>query len=131
MHNKFRRKGIYGFFIIIEFNHAVCNDFSWICFQKCPVSDMKSGNGYSTPTSRKSQAHWNYAQSIAPDIFISLGKILGIIEIIFSVVMFLFHVSSDITLVIGSCVGVGFLLFAFYKTDSEIEKFMNTYFAKS
>ena len=100
-------------------------------FKKCPVSDMKSGNGYSTPTSRKSQAHWNYAQSIAPDIFISLGKILGIIEIIFSVVMFLFHVSSDITLVIGSCVGVVFLLFAFYKTDSEIEKFMNTYFAKS
>ena len=54
-----------------------------------------------------------------------------LIEIIFSVVMFLFHVSSDITLVIGSCVGVVFLLFAFYKTDSEIEKFMNTYFAKS
>lgn len=92
--------------------------------KRCPVSDMKSGNGYNTPTSRKSQAHWNYAQSIAPDIFIFLGKILGIIEIIFSVVMFLFHASTDIALIIGSCVGVVFLLFAFYETDSEIEKFI-------
>lgn len=47
-------------------------------FKKHPVSDMKSQNGYNTPTSRKSQAHWDYAQSIAPDIFISIGKILGI-----------------------------------------------------
>ena len=61
--------------------------------KKHPVSDMKSQNGYNTPTSRKSQAHWDYAQSIAPDIFISLGKILGIIEIILSVMMFLFHTS--------------------------------------
>ncbi|MDO4557206.1 MAG: SdpI family protein [Lachnospiraceae bacterium] len=45
--------------------------------KKHPVSDMKSNNGYNTPTSRKSQEHWNYAQSIAPDIFISLGYTLG------------------------------------------------------
>ena len=90
--------------------------------KKHPVSDMKSQNGYNTPTSRKSQAHWDYAQSIAPNIFISLGKILGIIEIILSVMMFLFHTSSQVALTVGGCVGVGFLLFGFYKTDSEIEK---------
>ena len=90
--------------------------------KKHPVSDMKSQNGYNTPTSRKSQAHWDYAQSIAPNIFISLGKILGIIEIILSVMMFLFHTSRQVALTVGGCVGVGFLLFGFYKTDSEIEK---------
>lgn len=46
-------------------------------FMKHPVWDMESHNGYNTPTSRKSQAHWDYAQSIAPGIFISLGKKLG------------------------------------------------------
>ncbi|MDE7325332.1 MAG: SdpI family protein [Lachnospiraceae bacterium] len=90
--------------------------------KKSPVSDMKSQNGYNTPTSRKSQAHWDYAQSIAPDIFISLGKILGVVEISLSVIMFLFHVSSKAALLVGGCVGIGFLLFGFYKTDSEIKK---------
>ena len=37
--------------------------------KKHPVKDMTSGNGYNTPTSRKSQEHWDYAQSIAPYIF--------------------------------------------------------------
>lgn len=83
---------------------------------------MKSQNGYNTPTSRKSQAHWDYAQSIAPDIFISIGKVLGIIEIILSVLMLLVQVSYQVALIAGGCVGVGFLLFGFYKTDLEIEK---------
>jgi len=91
-------------------------------FKKHPVSDMKSQNGYNTSTSRKSQAHWDYAQSIAPDIFISIGKILGIIEIILSVFMLLVRASYQAALIVGGCVGVGFLLFGFYKTDSEIEK---------
>lgn len=91
-------------------------------FKKHPVSDMKTQNGYNTPTSRKSQAHWDFAQSIAPDIFIYLGKILGVIEIILSAMMFLFHTSIQVALIIGGCVGFGFLLFAFYQTDSEIEK---------
>ena len=30
-------------------------------------------NGYSTPVSTKSQAHWDYAQKIAPVLFIRLG----------------------------------------------------------
>ena len=91
-------------------------------FKKHPVSDMKSQNGYNTPTSRKSQAHWDYAQSIAPDIFISLGKILGVIEIILSIMLFLFQTPIQVSLTVGGCVGFGFLLLGFYQTDSEIEK---------
>ena len=48
--------------------------------KKHPAADMKSNNGYNTPTSRKSQEHWDYAQRIAPGNFISFGKALGIIE---------------------------------------------------
>ena len=50
--------------------------------KKHPVKDMTSGNGYNTPTSRKSQEHWDYAQSIAPNIFIGIGKTLGLVEIV-------------------------------------------------
>lgn len=91
-----------------------------------PASDMKSHNGYNTPVSRKSQAHWDYAQRIAPNIFISFGKIVGVIEIILSVVMFLYRVSIFMTLIIGICIGCGFLFLGFYKTDSEIEKFIGS-----
>ena len=48
--------------------------------KKHPVSDMSKHNGYNTPTSRKSQEHWEYAQSIAPHIFMFIGKILGVEE---------------------------------------------------
>ena len=90
--------------------------------KKHPASDMKSNNGYNTPASRKSQERWDYAQSIAPDIYITLGKILGVIEIVLSVVMSLIHISSSGILIVGACVGAGFLFLGFYKTDSEIEK---------
>jgi hypothetical protein len=96
--------------------------FIGIILKRHPVVDMKSSNGYNTPTSRKSQEHWDYAQNIAPDNFIFLGKILGLIEIILGIAMFLLHISVYTALIVGNCVGFGFLFFAFYKTDSEIEK---------
>ena len=93
----------------------------WI-LKKHPVMDMKSHNGYNTPASRKSQEHWDYAQNIAPYNYIFLGKILGVIEMILSVVFLRLHISVGVALIVGICVGVGFLLFGFYKTDAEIER---------
>lgn len=90
-------------------------------FKKHPVTDIQSNNGYNTPTSRKTQAHWNYAQKIAPDIFISLGKVLGITMNVCNAVMFFVHVRIRTALCAGSFIGLGFFFFAFYKTDSEIE----------
>lgn len=91
-------------------------------FKKHPASDMDSNNGYNTPVSRKTREHWDYAQSIAPDIFISFGKALGLIETVLGAVMYFTHVSIHTALGIGGIVGVGFLFLGFYKTDSEIEK---------
>lgn len=90
--------------------------------KKHPVKDMQSQNGYNTPTSRKSQEHWDCAQSIAPANFIALGKISGGIEIISSLAMFLLQISIYTALSVGFCVGVFFLILGFYKTDSEIRK---------
>lgn len=47
---------------------------------------------------------------------------MGVIEIILSVVFLGLHISVGVALIVGICVGVGFLLFGFYKTDAEIER---------
>ena len=90
--------------------------------QKNPAENRDPNHGYNTPASRKTQERWDYAQTIAPGIFISLGKILGVIEIVLSAGMFFLQVPIYTALCIGSLVGIGFLFFGFYKTDLEIEK---------
>ena len=49
-------------------------------------------------------------------------KIVGIIEIVLSLVMFFMHVNIDTAVTIGTCVGFGFILLSFYITDTEIEE---------
>lgn len=95
-----------------------------VILKKHPVSDMSRQNGYNTPTSRKSQAHWDYAQKIAPDIYISLGRYLFIVEIIISIVFLILQVSIVNSIIIGECIGFAFLFYGFYHTDKRIkEKF--------
>lgn len=93
-----------------------------VILKKHPVSDMAKNSGYNTPTSRKSQQHWDYAQNIAPDIYLSLGRILLIAEVIMSLLMLLFRVPVVYSVVIGMCIGFVFILFGFYYTDSKIEE---------
>jgi uncharacterized membrane protein len=86
--------------------------------KKHPVKDMTSGNGYNTPTSRKSQEHWDYAQSIAPNIFIGIGKTLGLVEIVLCISLLLLNISTQTTVFAGVVVGIIFLIFGFYKTET-------------
>lgn len=93
-----------------------------IILKKCPVSDMRKQNGYNTPTSRKSQAHWDYAQQIAPDIFITFGKYLFIVEIIVSIILFLMRVTVERSLIVGEGIGFICLFYIFYYIDGKIEE---------
>lgn len=86
-----------------------------------PVTDMNTHNGYNTPTSRKSQAHWDYAQEIAPNIFITMGIKSGIIEVILSIFFFTLRISAVTGVVIGIIIGFVFLIWSFYVTDSKIK----------
>lgn len=90
--------------------------------KKHPVSDMHRHNGYNTPVSRKSQAHWDYAQSIAPDIYISLGKYLFLSEITANIILLFLRVSIEWSITIGTCIGMTFLFYGFYYTDSKIKE---------
>lgn len=108
--------------LIIPFVMIIVGDI----LKKHPVENMKSNNGYNTPTSRKSKAHWEYAQSIAPDIFINHGKILVIVEIFFSIFLTLFNVSINNTVLVGIILGFIILFCSFYKTENKIKRrFMN------
>lgn len=92
--------------------------------RKHSVLDRNGHNGYNTPISRKSQKHWEYAQKIAPNIYISFGKYLFAAEIIVSLVLLLLHVSVIISVIIGESIGFACLFFSFYYTDRKIrEKF--------
>lgn len=93
-----------------------------IILKKHPVSDMRKQNGYNTPTSRKSQAHWDYAQQIASDIYIAFGKYLFIVEIIVSIILFLMRVSVERSLIVGEGIGFICLFYIFYYTDGKIEE---------
>lgn len=95
----------------------------WVGYtlKKHPITDMDSNNGYNTPTSRKSQAHWDYAQSIAPDNFIRLGKILGIVEIILNILLFILKIPAHSSVIAGTVIGFIFLFWAFIKTEYKIK----------
>lgn len=94
--------------------------------KKHPVKDMTSGNGYNTPTSRKSQEHWDYAQSIAPNIFIGIGKTLGLVEIVLCISLLLLNISTQTTVFAGVVVGIIFLIFGFIKQKLELQVNLRT-----
>ena len=105
---------MYGL-LILNFVIPFVMIFVGYILKKHPVKDMNSGNGYNTPSSRKSQEHWDYAQSIAPNILcISL--------------LFL-NISAQSTVFAGVAVGIIFLFFGFYKTETGIKnKFLDDKF---
>lgn len=86
-----------------------------------PVTDMSRHNGYNTPTSRKSQAHWDYAQSIAPDIFTKSGKISLAVLLVLSVPILFLNISMDIVVSCGLTVGFIFMIIAFFKVEKQIK----------
>ena len=89
--------------------------------KKYPVTNKISGSRYNTPASRSSQEHWDYAQEIAPDIFLGLGIRLGITEVILNVCLFIFKVPAAQSLLAGIAIGVIFLLLGFYRTETKIK----------
>lgn len=93
--------------------------------KKYPVKDMGSQNGYNTPASRKSQEHWDYAQGIAPGIFMGMGKWSGIAELMLTIFLFAGKAPVGCFLAAGSALGFSCLILAFYKTETRIkEKFV-------
>ena len=87
-----------------------------------PSTDRFGENGYCTPTSQKSEEHWNYAQKIAPGISIRFSFYLFIVEIILNIILFFISISVEASLIIGESVGATFIFIFFLYTDKKIEK---------
>lgn len=81
--------------------------------KKYPVTDRISGSRYNTPASRSAQEHWDYAQEIAPNIFLGLGIRLEITEVILNVCLFIFKVPAAKSLLTGIAIGVIFCFWDF------------------
>ncbi len=77
--------------------------------------------GYRTPTSISSREAWDYAQIIAPLMFIKYAKILYIIEIILSFIIVIFKVENDYLKWSGYGLGITFLILSVLLTDRNIE----------
>ena len=72
---------------------------------------------------------WDYAQSIAPNIFIGIGKTLGLVEIVLCISLLFLNISAQSTVFAGVAVGIIFLFFGFYKTETGIKnKFLDDKF---
>lgn len=89
--------------------------------KKHPAKEMSRNNGYNTAMARKSQEHWNYAQNIAPDIFIGIGIAISVVELMLSAVLYIQKVSVGYVVLIGTVVGFAALIYGFLKTDKKIE----------
>lgn len=87
-----------------------------------PVKNMNSQNGYNTPGSRKSQVHWDYAQSIAPNIFLCFGWLAAAVELVWCIVFLLVRISLITGLVLGNLAGMGFLVAAFINVEIKLKK---------
>ena len=94
--------------------------------KKYPVTDMSKHQGYNTPSSRKSQEHWDYVQSIAPDIFIKNGKVCFIVILIWMAISLFININVNDSVLLGMLSGFIFVITSFYKVEKRIKmKFSN------
>lgn len=98
----------------------------WL-LKKHPASDMDKSSGYNTPAARRSRERWDYAQKTAPDIFISLGKYAFLAEIIANLIFLIMRCDPLLSVAVGECIGIIFVIAGFFYTDSRIKgKFGDT-----
>lgn len=82
---------------------------------------MRKHQGYNTPSSRKSQGHWNYAQSIVRNIFLKYGKMLLVFILILIVLFFFMNINLDVSVYLGTTLGVVFVIVSFYKVEKRLK----------
>ncbi len=95
-----------------------------IILKKHPVSDIGSHNGYNIPGARKSQAHWDYTQSIGPGITFRFGGIALGVEVLLIALSWVMDLDAGISLGIGMGLGFLIIILMFVRTEQCIkEKF--------
>ena len=77
-------------------------------------------SGYNTPMSRKSQAHWDYAQQIAPAIFLRRGKQALFSAVCFAIVGLI--VTWQVGLAAGYVMGFVGMFLAFRDVERELKE---------
>lgn len=89
-----------------------------------PAAYPTSGHGssgYNTPRSRRSRSSWEYAQAIAPDIFLRWGKLAFDVAAV-CIALGLALSWWYIPLAVGYLAGFGFLTAAFVETERALKE---------
>lgn len=86
-----------------------------------PNPKIGFNNGYSTPSSRKSQERWDYAQVIAPPIFIKMGNILLWVMVLLNAVFLFSNYNNQVSVSICITIGFLFVIMSFYKVEKKLK----------
>lgn len=114
--------------MLINLKYILCFIYPFVLvlvgslFKKRPYLQIGS-NGYSTPSSRKSQETWDYAQKIAPDIFIKCGKILFAISTVIMIYSLIYKtITIDNCITISSIIGTVGMTVSFLVVETKLRK---------
>lgn len=78
------------------------------------------GSGYNTPSSRRSQAHWDYAQAAAANRFLSNG-LNALWVCVACTLLGLTFLPWWTALAIGCTLGIAMMIEAFVQTEEDIQ----------
>ena len=77
-------------------------------------------SGYNTPLSRKSQAHWDYAQQIAPGVFLKHAIPAAVAAVLFGAAGFLWENGAQILMWCAVGIGFGCMIRAFRRVETAL-----------
>ena len=77
-------------------------------------------SGYNTPGSRKSQARWDYAQQIAPGVFLKHAIPAAVAAVLFGAAGFLWENGAQILMWCAVGIGFGCMIRAFRRVETAL-----------
>lgn len=82
-------------------------------------------SGFITKKSVKSKETWNYAQKIAPNVYLKMSIVCAILDFLITIVMFIADIEYEIIICFCSFVGLVFVIIPIFIVDKKIDEFSN------
>ena len=80
-------------------------------------------SGFITKKSVKSKETWDYAQKIAPDVYLKMSIVCAFLDFLITIVMFIADIEYEIIIYFCSFVGFVFVIIPIFIVDKKIDEF--------
>ncbi len=80
-------------------------------------------SGFITQKSIKSKETWNYAQKIAPNVYLKMSIVCAFLDFLITIVMFVANIEYETIICFCSFVGLVFAIIPFFIVDKKIDEF--------